>query len=458
MFKWLGTNSNNAGKPAHAGAPMHPADIEGNERYYGLQNFGNTCYCNSVLQALYFCRPFRESILHFPALQSIAELLPSTFTSAGESGADPDSGSTSDTDESGGSKSPVVGSSSPNLLRRRTGSNNNVATAKNGKPVIQLPKGLRANAAITVTGNPDDTLLLHLKELYYQIAAQKKRTGVVGPKGFSDKVKKENILFRSTQQQDAHEFLNYMLNAIAELILAERKKNETDDEAAPSTLPAGKTWIHELFEGELATEIRCLTCESTTETRECFLDLSIDVEANSSIASCLWSYSQSEMLCHKDKFYCDTCAGLQEAERMMKIKKLPPVLALHLKRFKYMENQQKYVKLMHRVMFPTELRLFNPSNDTIDSTDQMYDLFAIVVHIGSSPNHGHYVALVRSYDRWLLFDDESVELVSEAHLAKYFGEPDADPPGSTAAGYLLFYQARDMLTAVRKRTMTVPLS
>jgi hypothetical protein len=27
--------------------------------------FGNTCYANSVIQALYFCKPFREKILNY---------------------------------------------------------------------------------------------------------------------------------------------------------------------------------------------------------------------------------------------------------------------------------------------------------------------------------------------------------------------------------------------------------
>lgn len=36
-----------------------------NDHYYGLVNFGNTCYCNSVIQALYFCRPFREKVLQY---------------------------------------------------------------------------------------------------------------------------------------------------------------------------------------------------------------------------------------------------------------------------------------------------------------------------------------------------------------------------------------------------------
>jgi len=45
------------------GSDLFPA----NEHYFGLVNFGNTCYSNSVLQALYFCRPFREKVLEYKA-------------------------------------------------------------------------------------------------------------------------------------------------------------------------------------------------------------------------------------------------------------------------------------------------------------------------------------------------------------------------------------------------------
>lgn len=136
---------------------------------------------------------------------------------------------------------------------------------------------------------------------------------------------------------------------------------------------------------------------------ESFLDLSIDIERNSSVTACLRQFSASEMLCQKNKFFCDSCCGLQEAEKRyvlngnlassasssptyspfgrMKIKKLPNVLALHLKRFKYQEDVQRYIKLSYRVAFPFELRLFNTVDDAQDP-DKLYELFAIVVHVG----------------------------------------------------------------------------
>lgn len=69
----------------------------------------------------------------------------------------------------------------------------------------------------------------------------------------------------------------------------------------------------------------------------------------------------------------------------MKIKQLPNVLALHLKRFKYQEDVQRYIKLTYRVAFPFELRLFNTVDD-VSNPDRLYQLFAIVVHIGKYVN------------------------------------------------------------------------
>ena len=82
------------------------------------------------------------------------------------------------------------------------------------------------------------------------------------------------------------------------------------------------------------------------------MDLSLDIEANTSISGCLRNFSATETLGGSDKFYCDTCCSLQEAQKCMKIKALPKVLALHLKRFKYIESAGRYKKLCHRVVFP----------------------------------------------------------------------------------------------------------
>jgi ubiquitin carboxyl-terminal hydrolase 12/46 len=52
-----------------------------------------------------------------------------------------------------------------------------------------------------------------------------------------------------------------------------------------------KTWVHDIFEGTLTNETKCLCCETVRTRDECFLDLSIDIEENMSISSCLRSVS-----------------------------------------------------------------------------------------------------------------------------------------------------------------------
>lgn len=78
------------------------------------------------------------------------------------------------------------------------------------------------------------------------------------------------------------------------------------------------TWIHELFQGILVNETKCLNCETSSSKEENFLDLSVDVEQNTSISHCLQEFSNMEMLCGECKYYCENCCSKQEAEKRLK--------------------------------------------------------------------------------------------------------------------------------------------
>ncbi|KAI1792001.1 cysteine proteinase [Ganoderma leucocontextum] len=338
------------------------------------------------------------------------------------------------------------------------------------------PSSANPNAPPPVPIPPQPpTLLSALRSLFLHISKNPADKGTVAPRAFIDKLKELNELFRPSMHQDAHEFLNYVLNQIIEEMEADGQKPaphpngvEKSGEdlstsiATLSTQPAASTStaqgtqfhstiVHRLFEGVLTSETRCLTCETVSSRDESFIDLSIDIEQNSSVTACLRQFSASEMLCQKNKFFCDSCCDLQEAEKRMKIKKLPNILALHLKRFKIQEDVGKYIKLAYRVAFPIELRLFNTVDDAEDP-DRLYELFAIVVHIGNGPYHGHYVTIVKTRGAWTLFDDDTVSTVKEADIPKYFGD------SNSGSAYVLYYQAVDLdLPALGLKSPTPPL-
>lgn len=353
-----------------------------NEHFFGLVNFGNTCYSNSVLQALYFCKPFREKVLEYKA--------------------------------------------------------------KN--------KGRSSNK---------ETLLTCLADLFYSIATQKKKVGTIAPKKFIARLRKEKVEFDNYMQQDAHEFLNFLINHINETIIAERNPptSAKGGKGSSGSLPNvdilnnpslgsssdqnenKHTWINDIFQGILTSETRCLNCETVTSKDEDFFDLSIDVEQNTSITSCLRNFSSTETLCSENKFKCDTCSTYQEAHKRMRVKRLPTILALHLKRFKYMEQINRHIKVSHRVVFPLELRLFNTSDDA-ENPDRMYDLVAVVIHCGSGPNRGHYISIVKSCGFWLIFDDDIVDKIEASAIEDFYGLT-TDIQKSSETGYILFYQSRD---------------
>merc|ERR1712000_621564 len=309
-------------------------------------------------------------------------------------------------------------------------------------------------------GGMEESTFTALKDIFLALMDSTGRTGVLSPQRFLEIFKRDNEMFRNSMHQDAHEFYGLVLNDVITNVEENARKQQalTNGDglteslqnvlgsalAANGTQSPGTGWVHNIFEGLLTSETQCLNCGTGSQRDETFLDLSIDLEEHSSVTSCLRKFSDDEQLCERNKFHCDTCGGLEEAEKRMKVKRLPKVLTLHLKRFKYTEDYSRLQKLFHRVVYPYHLRLFNTTEDAEDP-DRIYELYAVVVHIGGGPYHGHYVAVIKTQDRgWLLFDDEMVEPVDKNYVRNFFG----DKPG-LACAYVLFYQETTM-DAIRK--------
>ncbi|KAL8671258.1 MAG: hypothetical protein Q9168_004251 [Polycauliona sp. 1 TL-2023] len=432
-----------------------PIREDGSDKFFA--NLNPCGYCNSILQSLYFSAPFRDQVLSYPRRSS-----PDSVVLA-PNGVPRVHIHPSASSSTQGPTSPTKPKAATNTTARNPGApvggqkpEDKDSSDYKKKQVIAKGPVLYMNYDNAPSYGMEESLFSSLKDMFEALITHKSRTGVVSPAKFLEVLKKENEMFRSAMHQDAHEFLNLLLNEVVENVEVNAKRLEQEkpmmngsaeprsfEQALANVVPqanGAKTavntrWVHELFEGTLTSETKCLTCENVSQRDETFLDLSVDLDEHSSVTSCLRKFSEEEMLCERNKFHCDRCGGLQEAEKRMKIKQSPKILALHLKRFKYTEDMQRLQKLFHRVVYPYHLRLFN-TTDEAEDPDRLYELYAVVVHIGGGPYHGHYVSIIKTEDRgWLLFDDELVEPVDKSYVLNFFG----DRPG-LACAYVLFYQ------------------
>ncbi|EEH36612.2 ubiquitin carboxyl-terminal hydrolase [Paracoccidioides lutzii Pb01] len=436
-----------------------PLRNDGSDKFFGMENaqYGNTCYCNSILQCLYYSVPFRESVINYPRRSPIETLNDSLAKNLHypDTNAQTEDAYQAKQKTSGNPalKSGITTPTQPQRPEDKESPEYKKKVAMNTLPILET----RNNAT---SYGMQESLFTSLKDIFEAVVATQERIGVIRPYSFLEVLRREHEMFRTAMHQDAHEFLNLLLNEVVANVEAEAKRcsppevdqqsesgeaseHATTTGSVATTLTASNAskspnttrWVHELFEGTLTSETQCLTCEKVSQRDEVFLDLSVDLDQHSSVTSCLRKFSEEEMLCERNKFHCDNCGGLQEAEKRMKIKRLPRILALHLKRFKYTEDLQRLQKLFHRVVYPYFLRLFNTTDDAEDP-DRLYELYAVVVHIGGGPYHGHYVAIIKTENMgWLLFDDEMVEPVDKNYVRNFFG----DRPG-LACAYVLFYQ------------------
>lgn len=355
----------------------------------GLKNLGNTCFMNSVLQSLSNIEEFCNVLTTLPSLD---DKVPSTKEHK-----------------------------------------------KNG-----------------LNGRVDDGIILtdELKKVLVALKESDEKSAI-SPDSLFQAIWKVVPRFRGYQQQDAHEFLRYMLDRLHTELLgllpAHRlaQQSRLDDLRPPKA--QSQSLVTSVFGGTLQSCVTCLTCNTTSKKQDPFLDLSIDIPqiytgpvrkgkdgdkiSNCHIHECLQKFVEREELADSERFFCNTCKSKQPSTKQFRVRRLPTVLCLHIKRFRWTAYAR--TKLDTFIEFPLNgldmsnylLSNFNGTRFS-NAGSSLYDLAAVIVHHGTGAGSGHYTAFATNNKAWFNFNDCSVK------------EADFQTVNSCKA-YILFYVQRD---------------
>ncbi|CAF2070581.1 unnamed protein product [Rotaria magnacalcarata] len=226
--------------------------------------------------------------------------------------------------------------------------------------------------------------------------------------------------FTGYDQHDSQEFMGFLLDALHEDLL------EAQNESSP---------ISRLFQGQLETTIHCENdCPPVlTSSTFNFLPLPISSrEDETHLSECIKNFLEVEPIGRHGKWQCDSCHQKTNAWKSTRIKLLPPILILQLKRFVTFTSQRSNNKKINAfVDYP--IKNLNPHDLAPDLTSTFtYDLVAISIHRGTLSS-GHYTTLAtnRHNNFWYNFDDTIVTLASEDEIR-------------TRYAYILCYVRRDM--------------
>uniref|UniRef100_A0A672NU15 Ubiquitin carboxyl-terminal hydrolase n=1 Tax=Sinocyclocheilus grahami TaxID=75366 RepID=A0A672NU15_SINGR len=265
---------------------------------------------------------------------------------------------------------------------------------------------------------------------------------MISPQDFKGTICKINNRFSSYEHQDSQELLLFLMDGLHEdLNKADKRRGykEEDIDHLDDVSAAELAWskhrllnesiIVALFQGQFKSTVQCMSCQHKSRTFETFMYLTLEMTSSSkcSLQDCLKLFSKEERLTDSNRFYCRHCKTHRDAIKKMQIWKVPPILLVHLKRFKYDGRWRE--KLQTLVDFP--LDNLDLSQYVIGPKPNLkkYNLYAVSNHYGGLDG-GHYTAYCKNplKQRWFKFDDHEVSDIAAASVR-------------SAAAYIFFYSS-----------------
>jgi ubiquitin carboxyl-terminal hydrolase 8 len=293
-----------------------------------------------------------------------------------------------------------------------------------------------------------------VSEMYMAALKHSGRNVYIAPNHMKMMCGQISEIFRGQEQQDCHEFLNFLLDGLHEDL------NKKGNRAPPPTLTeqeeahrerlnlheaAAGEWLRytnnnlspvsQLCQGQYLSQLQCRVCGCKSTTYNPFSCLSIPIFSQYSevrLEDCFKLFTSSELLEGDDAWHCPRCKKRQPTVKTMRISRMPQYLMVHLKRFKHQGGLWGSNKLTTFVRYPCgpdQLLDLAPywlpqsikgsadgnvprASARLASVYQTppfhYMLYGVANHYGSLKS-GHYTAYVdRGSCGWCLFDDARV--------------------------------------------------
>uniref|UniRef100_A0A8C3X1M8 ubiquitinyl hydrolase 1 n=1 Tax=Catagonus wagneri TaxID=51154 RepID=A0A8C3X1M8_9CETA len=218
----------------------------------------------------------------------------------------------------------------------------------------------------------------------------------IKPVSFIRDLRKIARHFRFGNQEDAHEFLRYTIDAMQKACLSGCAKLDRQTQAT--------TLVHQIFGGYLRSRVKCSVCKSVSDTYDPYLDVALEIRQAANIVRALELFVKPDVLSGENAYMCAKCKKKVPASKRFTVHRTSNVLTLSLKRFANFSGG----KITKDVGYPEFLNI-RPYMSQSSGEPVMYGLYAVLVHSGYSCHAGHYYCYVKaSSGQWYQMNDSLV--------------------------------------------------
>ncbi|KAF9963158.1 Ubiquitin carboxyl-terminal hydrolase 12 [Modicella reniformis] len=262
----------------------------------------------------------------------------------------------------------------------------------------------------------------------------------VYPKEMISTLRQGESLFNSSDQQDAAEFLFYIISQFDDVLKALLQlRQDLGSELAQdikALIPENWQPIDDLFQVGTQTVTHCQKCPSVSVNMDRSIDLTVQIDTDNPtiIRDLDWGISKTMKMEHmKDdnQRFCEKCDSKEDAHVYHYFTSLPKVMILRLQRYNFKEGA---VKIQNGVSCAESMNFEKWMSCDYKGTHPNYELCAMIVHRGRVITSGHYYVYVKKEVeietvvtesrtetrtfRWLKYNDSRVTPVTDADMAK----------------------------------------